>query len=322
MLSTTGNRPWRLPVVTLAALGILPFLVTNAYYRDWMFMAYLWGGLSAAWNIIGGYAGQLSIGHAMFFGLGAYASTLLYVDFGLSPWVGMLVGGLIAVLAAFVLGATTFRLRGSFFVLSTIAFSEVLRLMAIAWRSLTRGSLGIIIDFKPSLAHMTWRGKLPYVYLAFAYMALIYILCIVIERTKFGYSLVALRENEDAAQALGVNTARNKVIALVLSAFLTAVGGTLYAQYRLFIEPDMVFRVMVSVQMTLIAIIGGLGTALGPIIGALLLVPLSGFLRGELVMVSGLHGLVYSLALIVVIRFAPRGIFGYFSRRTHSGYSE
>jgi branched-chain amino acid transport system permease protein len=296
-------------------LAIAPFVVTNAYYRDLMFMTYIWAGLAAAWNIIGGYAGQLSIGHAAFFGVGAYASAILYSVLGVSPWIGMLVGGVIAGVTAAIIGTASLRLRGTFFVLATIAFAEVARLMAIAWGPLTRGNLGIILDFRPSFANMTWQGKLPYVMLAFAYMLLMYVLTRLLERTRFGYGLVALRENEDAAEALGVSTARYKVMALVLSAFLTAVGGAIFSQYLLFIEPDTVFGIMISVQMVLIGIIGGTGTALGPLIGALFVIPVSTFLRGQLVSVSGLHGVVYGVALVTVAMLMPHGIFGYILRR-------
>lgn len=315
ILIRPSARTRLLPLIIFTTLGILPFIITNPYYRDWMFMTYLWAGLGCAWNIIGGYAGQLSIGHTAFFGLGAYVSSILLTNYDLSPWIGMLAGGLIALLAAIVIGTATLRLRGPFFVLSTIAFAEVLRLMAIAWRSLTQGSLGIIIPFRPGLEYMSWCSKLPYAVIAFVYMLLQYSVCAIIQRSRFGYFLVALRENEEAAQALGVNTARCKVMALVISAFLTALGGTIYAQYTLFIEPHTVLDIMTSVQMVLISIVGGLGTALGPILGALFVVPLGSFLRGQLVMVSGLHGLVYGVVLVIISLLLPQGLFGYLSRR-------
>lgn len=306
-----------LEILLFIVLAILPLVIKSPYYRDWMVMAFLWAGLASAWNIIAGYAGQLSIGHAAFFGLGAYTSALLYMNAGVSPWIGMLAGGIVSALMAAIIGVATLRLRGTFFVLATIAFTEVLRLMAIAWRSLTRGSLGVIVDFDPSFTNMTWRGKTAYIYLAFAYMLLICLICFVIERTKFGYYLIALREDEDAARALGVPTARAKMIAAIISAFLTAMGGAIYTQYLLYIEPGVVFGVMTSVEFLLIGIVGGLGTALGPVLGALLIVPLGSFLRGQLAMVSGLHGFAYGLALALVIIFMPEGVFGYLSLRRH-----
>lgn len=302
-------------IFLMIALAILPFAVRSPYYRDWMFKVYLWGGVATAWNIIGGYAGQLSIGHAAFFGVGAYASAILYSVLGVSPWIGMVVGAAIAGAAGVIIGGASLRLRGTFFVLATIAFAEVVRLMAIEWDSLTRGSLGIILEFRPSFSNMTWNGKLSYVILAFAYMLLMYFLSRFLERTKFGYSLVALREDEDAAEALGIATARYKIIALVLSASLTAVGGAIFSQYLLFIEPAMVFGVMVSVEMVLISIVGGTGTALGPLVGALFIVPVSNFLRGELVEVSGLHGVVYGVALVVVAMVMPDGLYGWILSR-------
>ena len=297
-------------------LGILPLIIRSPYYRDWMVMSFLWAGAAGAWNIIGGFAGQLSIGHASFFGIGAYTSVLLYVNHGISPWFGMVVGGMLSALTAAIIGISTLRLRGTFFVLATIAFAEVLRLMATAWRSLTRGSLGISPDFQPAFMNMMWRGKIAYIYLAFAYMIFILVICVLIERNKLGYYLTALREDEDAAQSLGVPAARAKTVAFIMSAFLTSLAGSIYAQYVLYIEPDVVFGIMVSVQVLLFGIVGGRGSALGPIIGALIVVPLGSFLRGQLAAVSGLHGFVYGLALVLVVIFAPEGVYGYLLLRS------
>lgn len=292
-----------------ALIALLPLLIKNAFYEDCLVLTFLWAGVAGAWNITSGYAGQLSIGHAAFFGIGAYTSTLLYMHYSLSPWVGMLAGGVLAVAFAILIGSVTLRLRGPFFALATIAFAEVMRISAISWRGLTKGSLGILIPFKPGFFDMMWRGKEPYVWLTLAYMSLVYLICRYMESRRFGYYLVALRENEDAAAALGVHTSAMKVRATALSAFLTAIGGTLYAQYFLFVEPVAVFGIDISVQMALIAIIGGLATAGGPILGAFLLIPLSAFLRGWFASYSGLHGLVYGFTLVVIVMYMTEGLF-------------
>ncbi len=298
----------RMEVIVWLLLAVAPLLVTNAFYKDCLVLTFLWAGLSSAWNITSGYAGQLSIGHAAFFGIGAYASTLLYMRLGVSPWLGMLAGGALAAAIAAMLGSITLRLRGPFFCLATIAFAEVMRLAAVSWRGLTEGSLGILIPFKPGFLNMIWRGKQPYIWLTLGFVFLVYLVSRILETRRFGYYLVALRENDDAASALGVDTARMKVVATALSAFLTAVGGTIYAQYFMFVEPAAVFGIDASVQMALIAIIGGLATAGGPILGALLLIPLSTFLRGWLASYSGLHGLIYGLALVVIVMFMTEGL--------------
>ena len=304
-----------LDLIIFLVFALMPVFIQSPYYRDWLVSSFLWAGTACAWNIIGGYAGQLSIGHAAFFGIGAYSSTLLFLHFGISPWIGMIIGGVISTITAAVVGIATLRLRGTFFVLATIAFTEVVRLMAIAWRDLTRGSLGVSLDFKPGFFNMMWQDKLPYVYLSLAFLAVIYAVCKMIEANKFGYFLVAIREDQDAAQSLGVNIAKYKTMAFMLSSFLTSIGGSIYAFYIFYIDPDFVFGIMISVQLLLIAIVGGRASALGPILGAIIVVPLGSFLRGQLTAISGLHGFLYGLALTVVIIFAPDGILGFYLKQ-------
>jgi branched-chain amino acid transport system permease protein len=304
-----------LDLIIFLIFALAPVFIQSPYYRDWLISTFLWAGTACAWNIIGGYAGQLSIGHAAFFGIGAYSSTLLYLHFGISPWIGMIIGGIFSTITAAVVGIATLRLRGTFFVLATIAFTEVVRLMAIAWRDLTRGSLGVSLDYKAGFLNMMWQDKLPYVYLSLAFLAAIYAICKLIEGNKFGYFLVAIREDQDAAQSLGVNIAKYKTLAFMLSSFLTSIGGSIYAFYIFYIDPDFVFGIMISVQLLLIAIVGGRASALGPILGAIIVVPLGSFLRGQLTAISGLHGFLYGLALTVVIIFAPDGIFGFYLKQ-------
>lgn len=307
-----------LELCILAILFVVPVVIRSKYYQDWFVMAFILAGASCAWNIIGGYAGLLSIGHAAFFGIGAYACTLLYVRSGISPWIGIICGCLVSAAAAAIIGIATLRLRGTFFVLVTIAFCEVLRFTAIGWRGLTEGSMGVTIIFKKSFANMMWSGKLGNIILAFAYMLLVFAVCKIIERRKFGYSLVAIREDQDAAQACGVPASETKTLATVLSAVLTSVGGSIYAFYLLYIEPDVVFDIMISVQIILIGILGGKGKAFGPIVGAMFIIPLTSFLRGQLSSISGLHGFVYGLALALIMIFLPEGVYGRLWRWTLS----
>ena len=289
-------------------IGILAVTLKSDYLKDGIIFTLLWAGVSMGWNILGGYAGQLSIGHAAFFGVGAYTSTLLHLHFGLSPWIGMLIGGLVAGVLAGFIGVITLRLRGPFFVLATMAIGEVMRMSVISWRTITEGSLGIFIPLNFGFWNMTWNSKNPYIWLMLIYVLLVYFFCRAIESRKFGYYLVALRENLDSASALGVDTTAMKVLATIISAFIVAIGGSLYAQYTLFVEPMTVFGLMWSIQMALIAIIGGLGTAAGPIIGAALLIPLHTYFRGTLSKYSGLSGLIYGLTLLAVILFMSEGI--------------
>ena len=297
------------PFIALVSIVFFPLFLGNPFYLNILILTIFYAALGSAWNIIGGYGGQLSIGHTAFFGIGAYTSTLLYVHLGLSPWVGMLLGALLSMGVAAVVGYPSFRLRGPFFALSTIAFAEVLSLVALNWRGLTKGAEGLIIEFKPSLAKMLFASKLSYVYLILGLLLLILGVVLRVNRSRFGYYLRALRDDEDAASVLGVNTTRVKLLALMMSAFFTSLGGTFYAQYFLLIDPYIVFSTDFSIQLALVSIIGGMGTSLSPIIGSFLMTPLSEFLRANLGgKHQGLHLIIYGALLIAVVMFIPQGI--------------
>lgn len=297
-------------VLWVIALGsiIVPFFLPNRYFQDIAVMTFLWAGLATSWNLYSGYCKRLSIGHAAFLGIGAYTSTLLYLNFGISPWIGMLAGGAISAVAALILGGTTLRLKGTFFVLSTIAFAEILKVMTITSKEITEGALGLMIPFQPSFMNMIYTGKIPYAILTWIYMIAVLFISVKLERSKLGYSLIALGENQEAAENLGVDSTKTMLVAFVMSAILTSFGGTLFAQYVMFIEPTSVMSLSNSINFILLAIAGGLGTAFGPMIGSFILTPVSNLLRGYLAGVSGLHGLILGLVLIIVLLYRPDGI--------------
>jgi branched-chain amino acid transport system permease protein len=301
----------RLPSVLalLAVMAVLPLVTSSDYHLDMLVQIYMWAAAATAWNILGGYAGQFSLGHAAFFGIGAYASSLLFLAFGLTPWLGMLAGAASAGLFALLIGYLSIRLRGPFFTLATIAMAEVLQISAVHWRGLTGGSEGLSLPFAADVANFTFDGRRPYAFVALGFLAFALAVCFAIERSRLGYYLVAIREEEDAARALGVPVLRVKLVAAVVSAALTALVGTYYAQYVLWIEPAHTFSLDVSVQLALMVIIGGLGTLLGPAIGAALMIPLNMFLRAWLgASVSGLYLVFYGLVLVLVVLFAPQGL--------------
>jgi branched-chain amino acid transport system permease protein len=308
-------------------LLLVSFAVSNPFYQDIIITVFLFAGLGLAWNIIGGFAGQFSLGHAGFFGIGAYTSTLLYFNFGLSPWLGMILGGILAAVVSMLVFYPCFRLRGIFFAMSTMAFAQVLNILSVYWTGLTRGSIGLLIPFKPGLKHFIFQDKAVFALIALAYMVLALAVSYFIKNSKLGSYLVALRENEDAAQSLGVNTSRCKLQAMMVSAFLTALGGTIYAQYLQFIDPDSLFPAVLSIRFALLAIIGGIGTVLGPMIGSFVLTPLDVFLRGWLGgNYAGLGFFIYGCILIGVVLVRPEGLFrllqdktGHFFRRLQSG---
>jgi branched-chain amino acid transport system permease protein len=297
-------------ILAVILLTLVIGVVRNPFYLDILIMILLWGMLASSWNIAGGYAGMFSLGHGAFIGIGAYTSSMLFIHFKLSPWLGMLIGASAAGMVACFLGYICGRVKGHYFALATIAFVELAHISGVQLKELTRGSEGLTIPFHPGWANFMFDDKVTYAYLGLAFTAIIYFLCLAIERSKLGYYLVAIREDEDAAKSLGINTPFIKMIAIGISGFFAAVGGTFYAQYILFIEPDTVLSfVPFSVQLPMLTIIGGMGMALGPIVGSFLLTPLSMLLRAYLGgALSGLHIVIYGFLLIIVVLFLPEGI--------------
>ena len=279
--------------------------------------------ISQAWNILSGFSGQFSFGHAAFFGTGAYTSTILLTKYGVSPWIGMLVGAVVAAVIGLFIGFLCFRyqLRGAYFALATLAFAEVLRIV-VQNTSLFNKTLGILIPLNPNPLMFQFSSRIGYYYSILALTVVVFVIVYLISRSRLGYNLVSIRENEDAAQSLGVNTYRNKMIAIALSAGLTAIGGTFYAQYILFIEPPTTFGNDVSINILLPAIIGGAGTVLGPFVGSLLIIPLGELttaLFGDFV---GVHLMAYGLILVLVILYLPEGIVGWFQNRFRENKSK
>jgi branched-chain amino acid transport system permease protein len=309
--SRTGRIGLRFILAGLAVLflAILPLLIGNDFYLDGLILIFIWGAFAGAWNILAGYAGMVSLGHNAFFGIGAYTSTLLLLHFGLTPWLGMFVGGLLASCIGLILGVVCFRLRSHYFALATLAFGEVGYIIAVNWRSLTGGSEGLALPIQPSLYHFSFQGKLPYVYIGLFLFLVVIGISYAIEHSRLGYYLTAFRENEDAARALGVRTGKVRLIAMGLSSFLSAIIGTFYAQYVVFIDPTSVIRIQISIQVALFAIVGGIGTFLGPAIGAMIFVPITILLRAKMgTSLPGLHMIIYGIILVLVLLYMPQGI--------------
>ena len=298
--------------ISLGVAGILlvyPLLIRNPFYIHLFIMIYFYIFLALAWNVVGGFAGQLSLGHTVFYGIGAYTSTLLFINLGISPWMGMFAGGILATLTSGVIGIPCFRLHGPFFAMSTLALGEVFRILATYWRDLTQGAMGITIPIKFGWRNFIFEEKAVYYYIILAFTVAALGISYWIHRSRFGSNLVALREDEEAAESLGINVSRNKLWAMMISAFLAAAGGTFSAQYILFIDPDAEFSVGLSMMMAILPILGGIGTVWGPVIGATVLVPLQEFLRAWLgSSLHGLHLFIYGGLLIIVVTFLPRGI--------------
>ncbi|MGX8700383.1 branched-chain amino acid ABC transporter permease [Caproiciproducens sp.] len=308
MIKKLLKKPNSVLWIIAVLLILVPLFTKSTYFQDIAVLTFLWAGLASSWNLYCGYCNRTSIGHAAFMGIGAYTSTLLYLHFGLSPWIGMIVGVAISMLFALVIGVATLRLQGTFFVLATIAFGEITRITVVTQENITAGSNGLLIPFKPSFGNMIFDGKIAYAVLTWAYMLLVIFISCRLEHSKFGYYLIAVGENKNAAESLGVDSTKTMTWAYLLSAAFTSIGGTLFAQYYMYIEPESVLAGSISNNFILISIIGGLGTAFGPFLGSLIITPLSNLLRGYLSYISGLHGFIFSLILMAVILFKPSGL--------------
>jgi branched-chain amino acid transport system permease protein len=297
--------------VLIVAAALLPLLLDpRGYWIRVLAITLLFAAMAQAWNIVGGLANQTSLGHAAFFGIGAYTSTVLLIRFGISPWVGMLVGGVLGGLAAFVVVIPTMRLQGHYFALATLAFGEVMRVIANVWTSLTGGPGGLSVPFSaPSFVDYSFKMLRPHAYIALVALMVVTAIFEAIRRSAMGYRLRAIRQNQAAAEVIGVDTTRVKLQAAVISGALMAMLGTLYAQIAVFFDPDTVFGIAgVSIRIALIAIIGGVGTAAGPILGAFFIIPLEEIMNDLLSSrAAGLSQLVFGIILIAVILWRPRG---------------
>jgi branched-chain amino acid transport system permease protein len=315
------NFPQRGAGVSLFELGLLAVCVLVALvglppsYQDIAVLTFLWGGLALAWNIAGGYAGLISFGHAAFFGVGAYTSTILFVGMGVSPWIGIWCSGLVSAAFGALLALICARLRGPFFILSTLAAAEVVRISALNWATLTGGPEGLSIPPVPALSSMVFSGKTAYVLMMLGFMVSVYALTKWLEGSRYGFYLFAVRDDAEAADAAGVNPLAVKTAAMALSAGLTGIGGSLFAQYFLYLDPTFMISPELSFQFALLAAVGGLSTAVGPVLGSVLLTPMSELLRSYLGnQVAGLHLAIYSGLLIVVVLYVPGGIAGALTR--------
>ena len=300
----------------LSLLVLVPALSGSAFLIHIFVTICVFAALSTAWNIVGGYAGQLSLGHMMFYGIGAYTTSLLVTHFGLTPWIGMWIGAVLAAVVGAAVGYPCFRLRGPFFSLSTIAFLEVIRLLSIHFVGLTGGSAGLIVPLKLGWAWMVFSDKVNYLYIAFSLLLLCLGVSLAIRQSRLGFYLTAVREREDAALAAGINNSNVKLKAVVVSAMLTALIGAFHAMYLTFLEPATMFSLGTSIEVAMFSLIGGLGTVAGPLLGTVLVVPLAEMARGWLgASASGLHGVVYGTVLVLITLTLPAGLVGTFGTR-------
>ena len=305
---------WVVIAFCVVILVIIPFLVKNPYYMNIIILILLNGYLSTAWGLVG-QTGQLSFGHAAFLGLAAYASTILYEQFGITPYLGGLVGGGIAVIAGAIIGLPTLRLRGVYFALATLAFAFILKIFIMntfeigpIWIGASPGLHITLVRGGNAPGIFQFRGKTPYYYIVLFMLIAILALNFSINRNRMGYYWAAIRGDPDAAESLGINVAKYRMRAFLLSCFLTGIGGVFYAQYFLTVDPRRILDIGYSIEIALIGIVGGWQSVLGPFLGALVLTPIGELIRARLYTIPGLYLVIYGVILIMFIFFLPHGL--------------
>jgi branched-chain amino acid transport system permease protein len=299
------------------AAALVPLFVKGVFYQNIMVLTLMYAALSQSWNILSGYCGQISLGHALYFGLGAYATALLFTKFGVLPWFGMLAGGGISALIAMALGYPCFRLRGHYFVIATIVIAEIALILIQNW-DWAGAALGIDIPVRRDswLTFQFTRSKLPYFYFALGLTCVAWLVTWWLQDSKWGYWWRAVKDNPEAAESLGVVVFNSKMGAAAVSAFLVAVGGGFYAQYVAYINPESVMGFEFSLLMALPAVLGGIGTLWGPVLGAVILIPLTELTRSYIGGSGrGVDLIVYGGLIVAISLARPQGLVSLFSRR-------
>lgn len=298
--------------VLLAAACAAPLVLTNPAQQNFVILVLMIAQLGVAWNILGGYVGQVSLGHAAFFGIGAYTSSVLLIQYGASPWIGMIAGGVVAMVFALLIGWPCFRLKGHYFAIATIAVAEIVQVVFANW-DLVGGAVGLYIPLqKQGLKAFVFNtSKLPYYYIALALLIITLLTSWIMEKSFLGHYFRAIKDEPEAARSLGVNLTHYKLVAIAASSFLTAAGGTLYAQKELFIDPGSVMATSLSVKIALVSILGGVGSLFGPVIGAGILTGIEEttrqFFGGS---GRGTDLILYGLIIIIVAVYYPDGVVG------------
>ena len=300
----------------LALLLLFPVFVTEQPFPlHVMILFFMFAMMGVAWNIMGGYAGMFSFGQVAFFGIGAYSSTFLLMTCQVNPWIGLLIGGAVAALVGAAIGYPCSNLRGHYFAIASIAFGEIVRTHFNNWK-LVGAAEGLSLPMlNESLKNFMFHSsKLPYYYIIFVFLLFSVLVCYFVSTSKMGYYFRAIKEGHDVARVLGINVVWYRLIAIMISAFLTAMAGTFYAQYVLYIDPDSVMILPISVQIVLISMLGGAGSVMGPVIGAAILVPVSEITR---VMLghkgTGIDMMIYGALITIISVYQPKGVWGLLS---------
>jgi branched-chain amino acid transport system permease protein len=309
----------RVVLVAAACVAVVayPFVFAGPFPLHVMIMTFMFATLAVAWNIMGGFAGMFSFGQAAFFGIGAYTSSYLFVTLGVSPWLGLVAGGLAAALVAAAIGYPCSHLRGHYFAIASIAFAEIVRTHFNNWK-LVNAAEGLTIPMVEQgfVRFQFHQSKAPYYFIALGFLLAALAISWWVTRSRMGYYFRAIKESHELAMVLGISFVRYRLIAIMISAFVSAAAGTLYAQYILYLDPESVLVLSISVQVVLIAMLGGAGSIIGPVIGALILVPLSEFTRVKLGHKgTGVDLMIYGALITLISVYQPRGVWGLLTGR-------
>ncbi len=311
----TSRATFIIAAVVVAA-ALLPLASSNPAHLNLAILVLMAAQLGVAWNLLGGYAGQVSLGHAAFYGVGAYTSTLLLLNFGVNPWLGMLAGGVVAAGLSFGFGWSCFRLKGHYFAMATIAVVEIVQIVFTNWEY-AGAAVGLTIPMaQRGWGAMVFADKQPYYLLALGLLLLTLAATWAVERSHVGYYLRAIKDEPDAARSIGIHIARYKQVALALSAFFTALGGSLYAQKELYIDPGSVLTTALSIKMALVSILGGVGTLFGPVVGAVVLTTIEELTRAAFGGSGrGTDTMIYAGLIVVIAVYYPSGLVGWWRER-------
>ena len=306
-----------LAALVVGVLAVVPLVTNNEFLMNTLVLIFLCGTMGHGWNILGGYAGQVSLGHAVMFAAGAYTTAILFVYYGITPIVGIPVGGVVAAVVGLALGAATFRLRYHYFAMATLAAALIVRVIFFRWEWVG-GATGIEYPFAElgTLASLTFRGNLPYYYLIGGFALLTTLFVYVMDRSKLGTYLKAINMDEEAAASAGLNTFRYKSYAMALSSLITGVCGGLYAQYVLYIDPASTLRLLRNIDIIMVAIVGGIGTVLGPLVGAGVFITVREYTRTSLSGTqTGLGYVIFGVVLLFISMYRPGGILNRYGGR-------
>ena len=315
--SRDRSRQLLLAGLLFALAALVPLVVHDAYVMNVLILTLMYAALSQSWNILGGYCGQISLGHGLYFGIGAYATSLLYVNFDVLPWGGFVVGGVLAALIALATGSLCFKLAGHYFTIATIVIAEIGLTLVHNW-DYAGAAMGIQWPISPdSWATMQFaRDKTPYYLFVLVLLGVTWLLTFALEGSRWGYWWRAVKDNEQAAESLGVTIFPSKMTAAAVSAFFTAVGGGFYAAFVAYIDPDSVMSFRFSLLMALPAVLGGIGTLWGPALGAAILIPVTEVTRSYIGgSGSGLDLIIYGALIIIISLARPEGLISLFAIR-------